>query len=90
MPILLPPHVLRAVTDEVRVLLGILGRGRVQANEYRVKLDLLRDSALYGRSDEALVRIVVPIQSAEAEAFEVAGQIAGEVIPSVQRVLPGL
>ena len=35
------------------------GRGRVEANEYRVKWELLRDAALQRRSDEALVRIVV-------------------------------
>ena len=37
------------------------GRGRIESSEYRVKWDLLRDAALYGRTEEALVRIVVPI-----------------------------
>ncbi len=37
------------------------GRGRIEANEYRVKWNLLRDAALHGRTEEALVRIVVPI-----------------------------
>jgi EpsI family protein len=37
------------------------GRGRVTASEYAVKWNLLRDAALLGRSDEALVRVVVPV-----------------------------
>src|SRR5215213_7341571 len=37
------------------------GRGRIEANEYKVKWDLLRDAALHGRTEEALVRVVVPV-----------------------------
>lgn len=37
------------------------GRGRIESNEYRVKWDLLRDAALSGRTEEALVRLVLPI-----------------------------
>jgi EpsI family protein len=37
------------------------GRGRVTANEYAVKWNLLRDAALRGRTEEALVRVVVPV-----------------------------
>ena len=41
------------------------GRGRVEANEYAVKLNLLRDAAVAGHTEEALVRVVVPVQRAE-------------------------
>ena len=37
------------------------GRGRIESNEYRVKWDLLRDAALSGRTEEALVRLVIPV-----------------------------
>jgi EpsI family protein len=37
------------------------GRGRVSSNEYKVKWELLRDAALKGRTEEALVRIVLPL-----------------------------
>lgn len=37
------------------------GRGRVEASEYKVKWNLLRDAAIYGRTEEALVRLVVPL-----------------------------
>jgi EpsI family protein len=37
------------------------GRGRIESNEYTVKYNLMRDAALYGRTEEALVRMVVPM-----------------------------
>jgi EpsI family protein len=70
------------------VLYWYQGRGRVQANEYIVKWDLLRDSALRGRSDEALVRIVVPITESEEDAFEIAANVAQRIVPAVYRSLP--
>jgi hypothetical protein len=39
------------------------GRGRVEASEYRVKWNLLRDAALLGHTEEALVRLIVPINA---------------------------
>ena len=39
------------------------GRGRIESNEYTVKYNLMRDAALYGRTEEALVRIVVPLDT---------------------------
>jgi EpsI family protein len=66
------------------------GRGRVEANEYRVKLQLLRDSALRGRSDEALVRVVVPMRTAGAEAAagELGARVSEQLIPRLAAVLP--
>jgi EpsI family protein len=64
------------------------GRGRVEANEYLVKVQLLRDAALRGRSEEALVRIVVPIVSDEENAFRIAADIAETLVPSVDLALP--
>ena len=76
------------------------GRGRVEANEYRVKWNLLRDAALHGRTEEALVRIVVPLDlrgsrrtPAEmdvlyARADSLAGVSASQLIPEVSRLLP--
>jgi hypothetical protein len=55
-----------------------------------VKLQLLRDSALRGRSDEALVRVVVPMRSADGEgaAGELGARVSAELIPQVAEVLP--
>lgn len=76
------------------------GRGRVTANEYRVKWNLLRDAALYGRTEEALVRVVVPVRVSSATqgtaapeallqpADDRAGEVARRLIGEVERVLP--
>jgi EpsI family protein len=76
------------------------GRGRVAWNEYRVKWELLRDAVVRGRTEEALVRIVVPIEGSSAphasdwkervgQAERVAREAAATLIPAVDRVLPG-
>jgi EpsI family protein len=70
------------------VLYWYQGRGRVEANEYVVKWDLLRDQALFGRSDEALVRVIVPVTSTEDAAYEQAVRVARELVPGVERALP--
>ena len=80
--------VLQRNDERALVLYWYQGRGRVQANEYVVKWDLLRDSALKGRSDEALVRIVVPIDESEDNAFDLSVIVASEILPSVYRALP--
>jgi len=75
------------------------GRGRIEANEYRVKYNLLRDAALFGRTEEALVRIVVPltlptqqdqvaVARAQAQADTLATQVAAKLIPAVSGALP--
>ncbi len=64
------------------------GRGRVSANEYRVKWELLRDASLKHRTDEALVRIVVPVWSSEEEAENLARRVAAWLVPSVYHILP--
>jgi EpsI family protein len=73
------------------------GRGRVVANEYAVKWNLLRDAALKGHTEEALVRVVVPVQTGTAAGSEAAAiaaadslgvSIATRLLSSVDRVLP--
>jgi EpsI family protein len=78
------------------------GRGRVVASEYRVKWNLLRDAALLGHTEEALVRIVIPIhvpnaataaspeaQSAFAATDSLGDSVATRLIREVTRALPG-
>jgi EpsI family protein len=62
------------------------GRGRVAANEYTVKLDLLRDALFRGRTDEALVRLVLPVD-AQAEGLARADAIAATTVREVIRLL---
>jgi len=76
------------------------GRGRVVASEYAVKWNLLRDAALLGHTEEALVRIVIPVRAhgaaagspeathAFAAADSVGDAVAQRLIREVAKVLP--
>jgi EpsI family protein len=67
------------------------GRGRVVASEYAVKFNLLRDAALEGHTEEALVRIVVFMDAAtstEAAADRLGMQLAPRLMNEVGKVLP--
>lgn len=75
------------------------GRGRIVANEYAVKLNLLRDAALAGHTEEALVRIVLPIPLSKtadgadakrwfAEADSLGAVMSVQLAHDVSRALP--
>lgn len=83
-------YLLQNGEQQVLVYYWYQGRGRIESNEYRVKVQLLRDAALRGRTEEALVRIVVPLLEGRTpgEADALARDVAGEVIPGMRRVLP--
>lgn len=53
-----------AATDEVLYWYQL--HGRSIAGDYRAKIDTLADSIRYGRTDEALVRIITPVLSGES------------------------
>ena len=92
-------YILANGDDRALVYYWYQGRGRIASNELTVKWDLLRDIALHGRSEEALVRIVVPIgrpaegasDGTNAEllaADRIAIASAARLIPAVEGVLP--
>lgn len=65
------------------------GRNRIAHDEFRVKFELLRDAALYGRTEEALVRIVVPVVGEDVAASDrTALSVAPTLVTDVDRVLP--
>lgn len=70
------------------------GRGRVTADEFQVKMHLFADASKTGRSEEALVRLVIPMGSAkrdgltEQQAEALGVQAATALIPEIDRVLP--
>jgi EpsI family protein len=76
------------------------GRGRIVANEYAVKWNLLRDAAIAGHTEEALVRVVVPVSpepgdqspDAPAKALDRANALGSAVAvrlaEDVSKVLP--
>lgn len=85
--VLVNQHVIRRDDEQALVLYWYQGRGRVAANELSVKWQLLRDAALRGRTEEALVRIVVPMRATD-DGVELAHRMARTVIPMVDRALP--
>ncbi len=88
-PVKVNRYVLKRGQQRAVVLYWYQGRGRIESNEYRVKWNLLRDAALRRRSDEALVRIVVPAKTTEEAAFETASRAAVSLLPAVTQALPG-
>jgi len=75
------------------------GRGRIVANEYTVKWNLMRDAALEGHTEEALVRIVVfmpratqvdqpALDRAFADAEKLGKEVGSRLLVDVGRVLP--
>ena len=83
-------YVIQRGKERALVLYWYQGRGRVAASEYAVKWDLLRDAALRGRSEEALVRVLVPMTGTQEESAALAQRVASTVVPAVQRALPGI
>ena len=76
------------------------GRGRIVASEYAVKWNLLRDAAVAGHTEEALVRVVVPVEPVAnpadaaasarvlADASSLGAVVATRLAGDVSRVLP--
>ncbi len=87
-PVVVNRYLIQRAGQQALVLYWYQGRGRVEANEYRVKWDLLRDAALRRRSDEALVRVVVPITATQEQAFDLASRVAAAVVPGLAAALP--
>jgi EpsI family protein len=84
-------YLLKNGVAEAVVYYWYQGRGRVVANEYTVKLNLLRDAALKGHTEEALVRLVVPVErtdSAQTRADALAMHLAPRLIDEVEQALP--
>ncbi len=75
--------------DQSIVYYWYQGRGRVAHDEYRVKYELLRDAALLGRTEEALVRIWVPVQDGNiAAADSIATAVSRRMVTATAAVLP--
>lgn len=64
------------------------GRGRTEASEYKVKWNLLRDAALKGRTEEALVRIVVPLTPSLGDPDSLASAAAKQLVTQVREKMP--
>jgi EpsI family protein len=98
-PVAVNQYVIANGPSQAVVLYWYQGRGRVAHSEYKVKWELLRDAAQRGRTEEALVRVMVPIAPSKGfdasdwrlrrEAAERrAREVAMELLPLVDRALP--
>lgn len=92
-------YLLKNGATQALVLYWYQGRGRIVASEYAVKWNLLRDAALKGHTEEALVRIVVPVphagqldpealERAFADAETLGVTVGAKMLMDVARVLP--
>jgi EpsI family protein len=93
-------YLLKNGATQALVLYWYQGRGRIVASEYAVKWNLLRDAALKGHTEEALVRIVVPVpragqldpaalERAFVDAENLGKEVGTKLLTDVARVLPG-
>jgi len=93
-------YLLKNSGQQALVLYWYQGRGRVVASEYAVKWNLLQDAAFKGHTEEALVRIMVPVINARkldqkgleralADAQQLGETVGAKLLMDVQRVLPG-
>ena len=87
-PVTVNRYLLQNGDHKALALYWYQGRGRIESNEYVVKWYLLRDAALRRGSDEALVRILVPITDSEEAAFETASRVATTIVPAVHSAIP--
>ena len=84
-------YLLKNGTAQAVVYYWYQGRGRIVANEYAVKLNLLRDAAFKGHTEEALVRIVLPVpagSTTQAGADELGLRVAARLMQEVDVALP--
>jgi EpsI family protein len=92
-------YLLKNGATEAVVYYWYQGRGRVVASEYAVRWNLLRDAAIRGHTEEALVRVVVPLRPTlggshatlgerVAQASLLGSEISKLLIPEVDRILP--
>lgn len=75
--------------DRVSVLYWYQGRGRVEANEYLDRLQLVLDGLAHQRTDGALVRLTSPMLPGDDQGLAAQTQMAEALIPALERLLPG-
>ena len=64
------------------------GRGRAVASEYWDKLFTAWDSVRLRRSDGAMVRVLVPVRTSEADALAAAVDFAAQAAPHLHHFVP--
>jgi EpsI family protein len=78
-PIPVNRYVVRHGQERSLVMYWYQAAHRVVASEYMAKLYLMMDALRYRRSDEAMIRVIVPITAQEDEAERTARQFIGHI-----------
>jgi EpsI family protein len=81
-------YVIQKGLERQAVLYWYQGRGRVVANEYANKAWLMLDAARLRRTNGALVRIITPIVSTPAAAFDELSAFTATLFPRLAAHLP--
>lgn len=83
--------------QQILVYYWFQGRGRLTAGQSELKLNAIKDALLTHRDEEALVRIIVPLNDPSGNVAPTAGgmapdsvavRLASSVIPALNRALP--
>ena len=64
------------------------GRGRIEPNEYRDKINTVLDSILRRRSDGAMVRVMTSVGNDEAEATKYAVDLSAQIADKLGEYVP--
>jgi EpsI family protein len=75
-------------TDRQVLIYWYQGRGRAVASEYWGKIYTVLDSVRRRRSDGAMVRVIVPVRDSEAEALQLATDLAAQAAPVLPAFVP--
>lgn len=81
-------YLLRRGTQAAVSIFWYQSRGHVEEDGYRIRWNRLKASVLRRRSDETLVRVLVPVTNTQEEALTTARRIVHEIVPHLARALP--
>jgi hypothetical protein len=64
------------------------GRGRIEASEYRDKINTVWDSTLRRRSDGAMVRVMTSVGGDEQSAIKAATDLSAQLADNLSEFVP--
>ncbi|PYS90189.1 MAG: EpsI family protein [Acidobacteria bacterium] len=81
-------YIIEHGSDRQVLIYWYQGRGRALASEYWGKIYTVLDSVRRRRSDGAMVRVTVPVRGSEAEALQLATDLAAQAAPALPAFVP--
>lgn len=87
-PITINSYLLQRDRERQLVLYWYQSRGTVSAAELSAKIQMVKNSLLYGRSDGAIVRVISPVHGSVAETTEMLVRYVQGLYPVLLEFLP--